>query len=1251
MSGMKLSVVVSQEPKKGDLFLTLDASVANDEGYVLSIAKQAAIRGKTDKGVFYGLQTVLQILKQDPAHRKLPYGTALDYPEIGWRSFMIDSGHTFATLGYIEQMIRQIAWHKLNTLHIHFTDDYGFRLQSDKYPGLATPGESYSKQDIRAIQDLAKKYHVTVVPEIDVPAHAIPMIKYNPQLKFPTGDHFDTGVTIDITREENREWIKGLLEEFVPLFDGPYFHFGGDEYQTDAKTALSPEIIQYAESRGFKKRADVFVDFTNELNDLVKSYGKRSIIWNWWDIDQENDLQPDPGIIVEVWRGSPMKYTAMGYDVVNSDENILYTGPTDPPGYPPNSNRVYKEWTIPQDPKLLGFSLSNWTGGWYGPRLSDDYFEWFNRRPREAMSERIWGGPLADTTAAFEYRVDRIGTAPGLPEYAPYGGKVLTGVPYGTSPSYDPSMSFEKAFDGNPVTFFDYLYPNGGYAGIDVGAGNAKPVDKIRFLPRLDFASRMIKGKFQGSNDGPDKGFVDLYTIDWTPDNGWNEVSVKDTTAYRWLRYVSPDGGYSSVAEIEFYTAEPNNAKSSANDAIQAHRYSEKSGSVRKEDSGSPDNTAIGQIQAGDWVRYSRVDFEGGFYDTFMATLSLADASNSQPIEIRLDAPDGRAIGVLNPQSTGGDDVFKEQYAPVSYVSGVHDLYLVFPNATNLHLNWFAFGTNPDKDTAKAKELRAQWYKNAGFGGMFRMGAYTQLAGTYNGRTQEKAAGELIMNWADISKADYRKYAAKPFNPSSFDARSWVAAAKGAGQKYIVVTAKDRDGFSMYDTKVNEFRDFNIMKTSAYGKDQSHNDPVAALAAESKAQGLKFGVNYAISDWFHPSQTRNADGTTTMAPGQKDLYVAGMKEQLRELIKDTDPDLIWFDGSDSSWWTADDAKALYKYVRTLKSGILVNSGIGGGYGDFGTGNGAASQASFLKETAIPMNDSYGYVAYDNNWKTGGELLTKLASAAGADGNLLLGVGPKPDGGLPEESTALLNQIGSWMGTYGDSIYGAGANVYAEPQPWGISTSTHGKLYLHVANWPEDGRLVIPSLFNTISRIYPMNDASSEYTFETVEADTVIHVPASAPGAFNPVIVIEVDGYPQEKPGVLLQGTVYGTEPAYDPSMTFDKAFDGLAYTFFDNLGPSDGYAGIDLGEGNARQLKFIRFIPRVLYEGRMLGGKFQGSNEGPNSGFVDLATVDTVPSYAWNGIKVDNPGTYRWFRYVSPPFGYTSVSEIEFYGR
>ena len=135
-------------------------------------------------------------------------------------------------------------------------------------------------------------------------------------------------------------------------------------------------------------------------------------------------------------------------------------------------------------------------------------------------------------------------------------GNLLAGTKFGTGPAFAPGREYDKAFDGNTGSYFDYVNANGGYTGIDLGVGNAKAVIKIRYYPRTDSGlgpGRMVGGKLQGSNTSQTSGYVDLHTITTTPPFGWVEVTISDPTAYRYLRYLSPDGGYCNVAEIEFY--------------------------------------------------------------------------------------------------------------------------------------------------------------------------------------------------------------------------------------------------------------------------------------------------------------------------------------------------------------------------------------------------------------------------------------------------------------------------------------------------------------------------------------------------------------------------------------------------------------------------------------------------------------------------------------------------------------------------
>lgn len=133
----------------------------------------------------------------------------------------------------------------------------------------------------------------------------------------------------------------------------------------------------------------------------------------------------------------------------------------------------------------------------------------------------------------------------------PVGYVKLTGTPFGASPSYAAGSEFDKAFDGNTNTFFDYLSANGGYTGLDLGSGNAAIVKKIRFYPRATYASRMLGGKFQGSNN-IDGTYTDLHTISGAIQD-WNEIAISNATAFRYLRYLSPENSYGNVSEIEFY--------------------------------------------------------------------------------------------------------------------------------------------------------------------------------------------------------------------------------------------------------------------------------------------------------------------------------------------------------------------------------------------------------------------------------------------------------------------------------------------------------------------------------------------------------------------------------------------------------------------------------------------------------------------------------------------------------------------------
>ncbi|MFH1964863.1 MAG: alpha-L-fucosidase, partial [Acidobacteriota bacterium] len=207
------------------------------------------------------------------------------------------------------------------------------------------------------------------------------------------------------------------------------------------------------------------------------------------------------------------------------------------------------------------------------------------------------------------------------------------------------------------------------------------------------------------------------------------------------------------------------------------------------------------------------------------------------------------------------------------------------------------------------RDARMEWWREARFGMFIHWGLYAVPAGEYNGVKSDRI-GEWIQDWANIPREEYEKFAAE-FNPVEFDAAEWVRIAADAGMKYLVITSKHHDGFSIFDSAVS---DYDIVDFTPYGK-----DPIAALSEECKKQGIKLCFYHSIMDWHHPSQYVDQEGRhrtaghgqNSILEDQKEEYVTYMKVQLRELVEKYDPAVLWFDGEWVNWWTEPDGKDLY----------------------------------------------------------------------------------------------------------------------------------------------------------------------------------------------------------------------------------------------------------------------------------------------------------------------------------------------------
>lgn len=419
-------------------------------------------------------------------------------------------------------------------------------------------------------------------------------------------------------------------------------------------------------------------------------------------------------------------------------------------------------------------------------------------------------------------------------------------------------------------------------------------------------------------------------------------------------------------------------------------------------------------------------------------------------------------------------------------------------------------------ETAADKSGRLQWWTDARFGLFLHWGLYAVPAGEWKGTTNH---AEWFMDSTGIPLADYERYADR-FDPQRYDPDAWMRAARDAGMRYVIVTSKHHEGFSMWDSKAT---DYDIVERTPYGK-----DVLKPLAEAARRHGLHFGTYYSIMDWHHPSQLRQGDGhynPTKIDPAQKAEYVRQMKAQLKELVLEVGTEVLWFDGEWVDWWTLEDGRDLVAYLRQLKPDIIINNRVAntrggmagispeGAPGDFGTPEQEIPAAGLgpgrYWESCMTMNDYWGYNRFDRNWKSDAMLVRNLIDIASKGGNYLLNIGPTAEGELPAESLQRLGGIGRWMRVNAESIHGSSAGGQAKAPAWSRVTRKPGRLYLHVFDWPADGRLAL-TLNEKVSGAHLLAAPSQALPVSTTAGGVEIAVPAAAPDPVASVVVLALD---------------------------------------------------------------------------------------------------------------------------------------------
>lgn len=416
----------------------------------------------------------------------------------------------------------------------------------------------------------------------------------------------------------------------------------------------------------------------------------------------------------------------------------------------------------------------------------------------------------------------------------------------------------------------------------------------------------------------------------------------------------------------------------------------------------------------------------------------------------------------------------------------------------------------PVKETPEQRAERLRWFTEARFGMFIHWGVYSVPAGEWGGR---KGCGEWLMQNAQIPASKYEEFA-RQFNPVKFDARQWVSIARNAGMKYIVITAKHHDGFGMFRSELTDW----CIKSTPFQR-----DPLKELAGACQEAGIKLGFYYSIMDWHHPDwfERRPWNDRATGTPSME-RYTEFMKGQLSELLTRYGPvAMLWFDGDTEQPWSHQRGVELYRYLRSLQPKLIVNNRIAKardehwtdeGSGDFGTPEQhipAAGQTFAMPwESCMTINGHWGYDKSDQDWKPAGMLLRNLVDCASKGGNYLLNVGPTAEGLIPEASVKRLREVGEWMKTNGEAIYGTTAgNLEGLPSDC-LATEKSGRVYITLLDWPD--RILIPFPRHA-TRAFLLSDPARRSLAIKISDDHKLEIglPKENPGRNGTVVCVEL----------------------------------------------------------------------------------------------------------------------------------------------
>ena len=498
MFGQTLSVAQGKATS-GDFVLSLSADKKlGEEGYAIKITDRVTISAPTPTGLYWSTRTLLQLAEQNQ-ERSLPQGTIRDYPDYPLRGFMIDCGRKFIPMAYLQDLVKIMAYYKMNTLQVHLNDNgfkqyfehnwdktyAAFRLESETYPGLTARDGSYSKKEFIDFQKQAASNFVEIIPEIDVPAHSLALTHYKPEIgsKEYGMDH------LDLFKPETYEFVDALFKEYLegdnPVFVGKRVHIGTDEYSNAKKDVV-----------------EKFRAFTDHYIRFVEGFGKQAVVWGALSHAKGDTPVKSENVVMNAWYNGyadPATMIKDGYQLISIPDGLVYIVPKAGYYYDYlNEPYLYKEWTPAhigkavfdeKHPSILGGMFAIWNDhAGNGISVKDIHHRIFS--PLQTLSVKMWTG--AQTGIPYETFNEKralLSEAPGVNQLARIGKK--------------PELVYERSTVA-PGSTSDY--PEIGYnytVSFDItGAKESEGTELFRSPNAVFYLSDPIRGMMGFARDG-----------------------------------------------------------------------------------------------------------------------------------------------------------------------------------------------------------------------------------------------------------------------------------------------------------------------------------------------------------------------------------------------------------------------------------------------------------------------------------------------------------------------------------------------------------------------------------------------------------------------------------------------------------------------------------------------------------------------------------------------------------------------------